>query len=222
MIVFATSDIHGRLDIIKKINGFLSRRIDIECIILCGDISADYEVSSFEELEQLQYEDYKKILEMLQSIKRKILFIQGNHDVFIVDTDEESYLKNNKLEIFQNFIPIEYLNFIMYGTKREGDDEEMAYRLSKLKVNTNSIIISHLPPHKCLDKDKNGTNYGSKAINELIKDKKPAYFFCGHVHDGFGYKRLYDTNVFNASCKDNTARGWIVNLENGEFEKVIL
>lgn len=50
----------------------------------------------------------------------------------------------------------------------------------------------------------------------------PAYFFCGHVHDKFGFKKLYNTYVFNAACDESTTRGWVVDLENGKHEKVVL
>lgn len=32
-----------------------------------------------------------------------------------------------------------------------------------------------------------GVNRGSSAIRDMIVEKKPAFFFCGHVHDAFGY-----------------------------------
>ncbi|EPY2274097.1 hypothetical protein ACXAUS_002990 [Clostridium sporogenes] len=52
----------------------------------------------------------------------------------------------------------------MYGTKREGNEQDMMYRLSKLNIDNKSIIISHLPHYKCLDKANNAVNYGSEAI----------------------------------------------------------
>ena len=78
----------------------------------------------------------------------------------------------------------------MYGTNREGNEEDIAYRLSKLNIHEESIIISHVPPHKCLDKGNNGVYYGSKAIRDMIKEKKPRIFFCGHVHEDFSFKKL--------------------------------
>jgi uncharacterized protein len=219
MKVFVTSDIHGRFDVINKIVQFIKGREDIHTIILCGDITGDHLYRYFFELEDQQYEDYKKIKKMLKELNRKVLFIQGNHDVFCVDKLDNDYLPNCKDEAFNNFTPIEYLNFSMYGTKREGNEEDMHSRLSKLKIDEKSIIISHLPPYKCLDND---IFSGSEAIRKMVKEKKPAYFFCGHVHDNFGFKKLYNTYVFNAACDETTTRGWIVELETAKHEKVIL
>ena len=47
MKLFVTSDIHGRFDVLSKIVKFVKEREDIDCVILCGDITADYAVTSF-------------------------------------------------------------------------------------------------------------------------------------------------------------------------------
>lgn len=222
MKAFVTSDIHGRFDILNKIADFIKNRQDIELIILCGDIAKDYSCDFFEELENKQYSDYKKIMYILTKLNRKIIFIQGNHDVFNVDKIDENYLPYCGSEVFNNFVTIEYTNFFMYGTRREGNEEDMTHRLAKLNINNKSIIVSHIPPYKCLDKADNGKYYGSTAVRAMIKDKKPSYFLCGHVHDSFGFKKLHKTLVFNGACSEVEARGWVVNLETGKHEKIVL
>lgn len=179
MKVFVTSDIHGRFNVLNKIIEFVKERQDIDCIILCGDITGDHVFSYFYELEDKQYEDYKIIKDKLQQLNRKVLFIQGNHDVFTVDKSDITYLPYCKTESFNNFIAIEYVNFLMYGTKREGNEQDMICRLSKLNIDNKSIIISHLPPYKCLDKANNGVYYGSGAIRDMIKEKSLHIFSVG-------------------------------------------
>jgi uncharacterized protein len=56
----------------------------------------------------------------------------------------------------------------------------------------------------------------------MIKEKRPAYFFCRHVHAEFEFKKLYNTYVFIAACDETTTRGWVVVLENVKHEKVVL
>lgn len=222
MKVFVTSDIHGRLDYIKKITEFLKCRKDIDCFIICGDFTADYVTRSFTELENRQYDNYKNLKEILSTSNKDIIFILGNHDTFTVDKSDTVYLPYNDKELYNNFVPLEYTNFYMYGLKREGDEEDMKRRLSKLRINSESIIVSHIPPYKCLDKSVNGIHYGSTAILDMIKSKTPAFFFCGHVHNAFGFKKLHKTMVFNVACDDTTARGWIVDTVTLKYEKIIL
>ena len=135
MKVFVSSDIHGRFEVLNKIVDFIKGREDIDLIILCGDITGDHLFRYFFELEDQQYEDYKKLKEMLSGLNRKVLFIQGNHDVFYVDKSDTTYLPYNSAEAFKNFISIEYLNFSMYGTKREGNEEDMHYLQYTFKYN---------------------------------------------------------------------------------------
>lgn len=75
MKAFITSDIHGRFDVLNKIADFIKGRKDIELIILCGDITADYSSVSFEDLENKQYSDYKKVMWLLKKLNRKLIFI---------------------------------------------------------------------------------------------------------------------------------------------------
>ena len=75
MKVFVSSDIHGRFEVLNKIVDFIKSREDIDLIILCGDITGDHLFRYFFELEDQQYEDYKKIKEMLSGLNRKVLFI---------------------------------------------------------------------------------------------------------------------------------------------------
>jgi len=54
--------------------------------------------------------------------------------VFNVDKAGPTYLPYNKDEVFEKFTDIEYINFFIYGTKRECDEEEIKYKLSKLNI----------------------------------------------------------------------------------------
>jgi uncharacterized protein len=194
---------------------------DIKYFILCGDITGDFDCTSFSELENKQYSNFLEIKGCLREISHiKTLFILGNHDVLKISNDEEMYTPNNCKKDQVNFVPLEYLNFIMYGTRREGDEEDMKYRLQKLNVSEKSIIVAHQPPYKCLDKANNGKHYGSQSIREMIRLKRPALYLCGHVHEGFGVKKLYDTLVVNAACDTSNARGWIIDIETVDHKKV--
>ncbi|MCB2298616.1 hypothetical protein LGL05_12600 [Clostridium tagluense] len=62
---------HGRFDVLCKIVKFVKEREDIDCVILCGDITADCVGTSFNEIEDIQYDDYKKAIQMLQQINKK-------------------------------------------------------------------------------------------------------------------------------------------------------
>ncbi len=67
------------------------------------------------------------------------------------------------------------------------------------------ILVCHQPPYTILDKVTakfapkawQGKNAGSKVILDYIKKQQPKYVFCGHIHEGEGYKRIGKTEVYN-------------------------
>lgn len=78
MKVFVTNDIHGRFYILNQIADFIKNRQDIELRILCGDIAKDYSCDFFEELENKQYSDYKKVMCRIALVLKsciKLLFL---------------------------------------------------------------------------------------------------------------------------------------------------
>ncbi len=67
------------------------------------------------------------------------------------------------------------------------------------------ILMCHQPPFGVLDKVDNpnapkgwnGLNAGSELILDYIKDKKPKYVICGHIHEAQGEEKVGDTTVYN-------------------------
>ena len=67
------------------------------------------------------------------------------------------------------------------------------------------ILVCHQPPFGFLDKVNfpgapehwQGKRAGSKSILDYIKDHKPRYVFCGHIHEGEGMIKMGRTEVYN-------------------------
>ena len=66
------------------------------------------------------------------------------------------------------------------------------------------ILVMHQPPHKVLDlvgapapMHWRGKHAGSRVLLDYIKRKQPKYVFCGHIHEGEGYKKVGKTEVYN-------------------------
>ncbi len=222
MKIFVTSDIHGNSVVIEKIHSFAAQRPDIEYILLCGDITSDYRAFDYEWIQAEQDKEYFDIVTRFKAIGKKVVSIRGNHDTFDLEEDEETYLINNKYPELSNFIGIEYINFHMYGTTRELSEEGIERKLLQLNINKQTILISHIPPYNCLNNNKSGPYKGSVALRNIIKEIQPKMLFFGHVHEGFGVKKLYKTLVFNVACDKNIARGWIVDTSTKKYEKIVL
>ncbi|MFC1698305.1 metallophosphoesterase [Nanoarchaeota archaeon] len=67
------------------------------------------------------------------------------------------------------------------------------------------ILLCHQPPYGVLDKVSfkgapkhwKGKKAGSKVVLDYIKRKKPSFVFCGHIHEGEGYKKVGSSKVYN-------------------------
>lgn len=66
------------------------------------------------------------------------------------------------------------------------------------------ILIHHQPPYGILDKvgplapkHWRGKHAGSETILNYINQFHPKYAFCGHIHEGEGFKRIGKTEVYN-------------------------
>lgn len=222
MKVFVTSDIHGRVNVFHKVVSFIKDRDDIECLIICGDITAFHKCNTFKEIEEKQYKDFEQMKSLLQYVNKDLLFVLGNNDMFDAEKSDNSYVPYCYKEKYKNFKGIEYTDLLFQDPREFDDEDSIIKKFDLLKIDSNSIVISHVPPYKCLDNINNGLNFGSLAIKELIRDKKPSILFCGHVHHAFGVKKLYDTLVFNCACDENESRGWIVDIEKLSYEKIVL
>jgi Icc-related predicted phosphoesterase len=101
----------------------------------------------------------------------------------------------------QNFKPSNYTKRLLKARK----DSTRAKNILKNFKNLD-ILICHQPPYGYLDKvsskygapkDWIGKHAGSKVILDYIKQYKPKYVFCGHIHEGEGKAKIGKTEVYN-------------------------
>ncbi|MEK6844595.1 MAG: metallophosphoesterase [Nanoarchaeota archaeon] len=67
------------------------------------------------------------------------------------------------------------------------------------------VLVCHQPPYGVLDKVTNkvapknwqGLHAGSNVILDYIKRQQPKYVFCGHIHEGEGYRKIGKTEIYN-------------------------
>jgi uncharacterized protein len=72
-----------------------------------------------------------------------------------------------------------------FKTPGEYTESQMANALAKLAPA--QVLICHAPPKDTLlDRAGDKQHFGSTAVAEYIARTKPAYFFCGHIHEAEG------------------------------------
>jgi len=150
--------------------------------------------------------DLDKIAKKLNSIKKPVLMIAGNHE-YPEEIDELCKKYKNLISLEDDFY--EYDNLIFYGDSEGGfsfHDPELEQRISKIKKrvhmfkkkheNARIIFCFHSPPYgTVLDKMSNSTHVGSKTKSKLIKIIKPTVVVSGHIHET-KYKKQIKLKTF--------------------------
>jgi Icc-related predicted phosphoesterase len=64
-----------------------------------------------------------------------------------------------------------------------------------------AVLLTHSPPFGHVDGSR-GDHYGSKAIAELIEEKKPKLVVCGHIHECWTQEsKVGETRIMNLGPK---------------------
>ena len=61
------------------------------------------------------------------------------------------------------------------------------------------ILITHGPPWGILDRNLEGQLCGCEELEIAVKRIEPKYHIFGHIHEGYGFKKIGNTTYVNAS-----------------------
>jgi len=221
MKIFATSDIHGNRTIIDKIEHIASRA---DMIVICGDVGGKEfrRGDTLNDVSLRQKKDADHLVDRMKKLSVPFRFILGNDDWF--EHDDEHHLKYTENISGHDLVPFELVPITPFNTNREANENKIRYELSKLTADRKSIIVAHAPPYRCTDTLYNGGHAGSRAARDWIIDVRPRIWLCGHIHEDHGAGLINDTLVLNCSCDhlNDELRGWIIDLDSLEYEKVIM
>lgn len=179
MRILCFSDLHGNMKDLKRIVAY-SKKVDL---IICSGDFTDFG------------RKMKKILEMLNNSKARVLIIPGNHEE--PETLERfcSTLENIVC-LHKKYIIINNLLFIGYGTGgfsiREPDFVKFARSLkTTLKKHRNlfKVLITHAPPFDSgidFTDETERIPLGNKDIRNFLIKNKIDVCISGHFHETAG------------------------------------
>ena len=64
------------------------------------------------------------------------------------------------------------------------------------------ILVTHGPPKGILDQDSNEKRCGCSLLLNRVKQVKPKIHIFGHIHQGYGVKKLNGTHFYNVAIND--------------------
>jgi len=140
--------------------------------------------------------------------KHKIL-IAGNNDAIMEETPEVAeFLFEGFTYLNRSSVDVEGFRF--YGTPYTpafmdwsfNSSPEQAERFAREIPGKIDVLISHGPPHEMRDSCPGG-KVGCPFLAQRIRQTKPRYLVCGHIHEGYGMMDTdFGTTIINAAILD--------------------
>lgn len=168
-------------------------------------------------------DDFKQQLEWLAQLPHKIkLYVPGNHDFHLMvypgpalqdlrrvgvtvlglpgNLDYDTYKLPNGMKI----LGLPYVkNLPRWAFSTTNPDYYNMMRRTLDHHHDADIIASHSPPIGYLDVNHAGFRLGMpEYVNRDFYPLTPKYWFCGHVHEGYGHVERDGTHYYNVAMSD--------------------
>ena len=202
MKVRVTSDTHGYLPLMIG---------PTDLFLICGDVcpAHDHYFSYQKEWVENDFVNWVNGLPFADEYS-KVIMIPGNHDFVFErwhqpDFDHLKRLTNGRLIVLKNNVyDFEYLDeeegiktVKIFGTpycKIFGNwafmvsDDKLREKFAEIPEGVDILLTHDAPDINDMglihEGWSAGVNAGNKVLAEAIKEKKPRYVFCGHIHSG--------------------------------------
>ena len=159
---------------------------EIEIVISCGDLKADY----------LEY--------LADMIKAPVFYVNGNHDTSYLEKPPAGCIAiDDKIIVYKNIRILGLGGSIDYNKGPfQYSQKAMQKSVSKLKLclwrnKGFDILVTHAPA-KGMGDGKDICHQGFDVFIELLNKYSPKYFFYGHQHLDYGKnerKMIYNTTT---------------------------
>jgi Icc-related predicted phosphoesterase len=181
MLICCIADLHGRTGYVRHL-----RDIEYDLLVVCGDIT--------------NFGHYRKARDIVSLFPEPFLAVHGNcdyEDVLTAFNEMGCNLHGRTIkkgnETFSGFGGS---NPFVGGTPSEYPEDVILEGLSHIEEN--SILVTHAPPKNTkTDKAFKIKHVGSKAVKQVIEEKKPKIALCGHIHESRNTDSIGGTLVVN-------------------------
>src|SRR3989338_4697222 len=181
MRILAASDVHGDTRWIEKLAEKAEQQ-KVDLVLLCGDLTLDESMTD-------------NIIGPFKKRHVKVAVITGNHESVATTNFLSEKYKIYNLHGYS--MKIGDIGFFGAGHANVGphiiDDKELFELLQKshdaIKDAKKKIMVTHVHSEDSLT-EKMSFFPGSAAVKKAIEQFKPAFHFCGHVHECEGIEEM--------------------------------
>lgn len=180
-----------------------------------------------------QAEGLKRICGLFSKVHIPVFMLIGNDD-HIRDRDWDAILEaygigNLNLQCYPlnetKLVGFQYVPPTPWNTNNELPEERLAEKLKAVArwVDTNTILVTHGPPHGVLDGLANGLHVGSPSLGSLLREKRPLFHVFGHIHEAFGHQSLEDTTCCNVACQwaEGCLRAYLLDTQERSVQSIL-
>lgn len=207
-----TSDVHGMLHEMDVPDG--------DILVLAGDLLQNFHGPSS------RHSDAEKQLVALDSLvkwlnvlpHKYVVLVAGNHDFVF------QYESKKARRIMATYPKIVYLKdtgtevcglkfwgspwqptFCDWAFNLPRDGEELRKAWAKIPAGLD-VLVTHGPPFRIMDSspDVGCHEVGDKLLLERVQVVKPRFHVFGHIHGGYGRKKIDETEFLNVAACDES------------------
>ncbi|MDP7975231.1 MAG: metallophosphoesterase family protein [Thermoprotei archaeon] len=187
------SDLHGCVRAASYL-AKAARALGCSAIVVAGDISAWQDSGS-----------YLRAMQELRGFGGKVVVVLGNSDrpdLLGISPSEISVLHGTCERVngvrFVGASGVPPSSYPSWFTVSEDELSELLKRATLGCLEGGPLVsVTHVPPFGVLDRVYDGSNVGSKAVINFIREKVPALHVCGHIHEARGTALVGKTLVVN-------------------------
>ncbi len=200
MKLLVLADIHGDEVALEKLQHI--KKDGYDCTLIAGDSTNN---------------STSYMMDLLETAPNAYI-IQGNNEsanVLEILRKAKHYAHGKRFALGEgyNLVGFGFSNPTPFHTPGELKDDEIYRQLSKLDIDSKTVLLVHAPPYGLLDEIK-GNHVGSQAIRKVIEEKQPYIVLCGHLHEVIGVERLGKTLIVNVPAAES-GRYCSVEMKNG-------
>lgn len=196
-----------RVACVADLHGSLPRIPDCDVLAIAGDLAPDFG-SPWDDYVVMQARQREWLAREYAAWERTvpaeyIVMTPGNHDWFVslpaecrtrFLVDELFSFRGRRMWFTPWIPPIGCWNYMLPRSQRRFRFRQMPEGLD--------VLVSHSPPHMCLDRNWAGDACGCPELRAVIQERPPKHAVFGHIHEGrrHGRKsRLGTTMIHNVA-----------------------
>jgi len=135
--------------------------------------------------------------EVLAPLRERLWVLPGNHETH---DDTRALCRRHGFVDFHRQLKklngtrwagLGYSNITPFETPGEYSEEQIGEALAAFDGIEQLYFVVHFPPHNTtLDEFAPGKHAGSPTLREWVERAKPAFLFCGHIHETAGKSEM--------------------------------